>query len=1269
MFSFFDKVARKFTSGKKSDEGFKKNNTVRSRRPHIEALEDRCMLATLFVDASVAVGGGNGASWNTACKSLQAALDIASVAANNVTEIWIADGKYTPTQRITSAEARTATFSLINGVSLYGGFAGNETSKDARAKNADGSFTYKTVLSGDLEANDIDGNPSTLLDNAYSVVYASSISNVTIDGVSITAGNAAPSYQITGTIPAHWTNGGGVALVNCTGITLQGVEIYANSASVGGGAVYVGGGSVTINNSSIYDNTASDSGGGVYLATASLTISGTKFTDNFAANSGGGIYQASGTLNLSNGTLSGNSSGYGGGFAQARNTTARFVDVSFISNVAFDRFSVEGQGGGVHQLGTLDLINATFANNVANIGGGIYVMRPDASTDIGPISTYSNITVSKNVTTGSGGGIFISSGYIVMNNSIVAANTTGTGAANPDIYGESKPTIIFTGSNNLIGDGTGIPQVQATGTIPPPSPSPPPSIRDDVNGNQVGTAASPKDPLLGAPTDFGNGVLVLPLLSGSQAIDKGNNSLVPSGITTDARGQTRISGTVDIGAVEGSTAARSGVTYTVASLADEIKSDSVLTFREAFEAANRNIAVGDAQAGSFTAQDTIRFASGLTGTIMLNGKTLVLYDGLEISGSDLAGLSIDAQSKTGVIKLSGSINLSISDITLKNGYSSGNGGGIVAYSSNLTLDNVAVRNSHTSAVGRGGGIFLSDATADLQDVILSGNSALFGGGLYQVSSNTTVVGASIYQNTASDEGGGFYQTGGNSLLANATVAQNTAPRGAGLAFTNAAATLTNLTVTRNIGTYIGGIGIASGSLLTMYNSIVADNFSYAYDDIYVLRDTEDPGVLSSNSKNNLVGDNTGLSGITNGSNGNIVGSAAAPIAPGFAEPSYYNGQLIYPLLETSRAHNTGDRTLAVGKGGAQLTQDVRGTGYARVSGSNVDMGACERQISLVGNITSPTGLHFLRYGQTLDLVGNVVTASSSGITYLWDLNENGYYGETGAAATQGEEIGKETTYTPEGAVRDPSKPNKARLILVDANGNRSDPVDWDITILVDGPTYTLTGDLTVLQGQMFQWTIKATNVSQDPIMSWTIQWGDGQETVIVGGPRNTIEVRHVYTVPGNYFVNVEAQSLFGFQRQYRIADVSVEPIRTQSAAPAEAASRVELETEFSGQTEISNPVSPQTFVYDTQSSQQLPIQSAVVSDSSEIVFKKKLDAAAVDMFFSESLADDLSDDALDIATLALYEQASERTIAATIDFDDLWLDDRKIRFDDYTRVG
>src|SRR5262245_48737704 len=72
----------------------------------------------IYVNA-VATGANNGLSWTDAYIDLQSALS----AAVNGDEIWVAAGTYKPT---TSTD-RTISFTLKNGVALYGGFAGTET--------------------------------------------------------------------------------------------------------------------------------------------------------------------------------------------------------------------------------------------------------------------------------------------------------------------------------------------------------------------------------------------------------------------------------------------------------------------------------------------------------------------------------------------------------------------------------------------------------------------------------------------------------------------------------------------------------------------------------------------------------------------------------------------------------------------------------------------------------------------------------------------------------------------------------------------------------------------------------------------------------------------------------------------------------------------------------------------------------------------------------------------------------------------------------------
>ena len=84
-----------------------------------------------------AKGANNGTSWLDAYTELQAAL----TAASSGDQIWVAAGTYKPT----AGTDRTASFQLKNGVAIYGGFAGTETSR------AFLNFeTNITVLSGDM---------------------------------------------------------------------------------------------------------------------------------------------------------------------------------------------------------------------------------------------------------------------------------------------------------------------------------------------------------------------------------------------------------------------------------------------------------------------------------------------------------------------------------------------------------------------------------------------------------------------------------------------------------------------------------------------------------------------------------------------------------------------------------------------------------------------------------------------------------------------------------------------------------------------------------------------------------------------------------------------------------------------------------------------------------------------------------------------------------------------------------------------------------------
>ncbi len=112
---------------------------------------------------------GDGSSWHAATGDLAGAM----AAAKPGTEIWVARGTYTP------GDNRYHTFLLRNGVAVYGGFAGHETTLAERDV-----YRNITVLSGEI------GAPGPQ-DNVYNVVHITGWSDATrLDGFVLRAGHA-----------------------------------------------------------------------------------------------------------------------------------------------------------------------------------------------------------------------------------------------------------------------------------------------------------------------------------------------------------------------------------------------------------------------------------------------------------------------------------------------------------------------------------------------------------------------------------------------------------------------------------------------------------------------------------------------------------------------------------------------------------------------------------------------------------------------------------------------------------------------------------------------------------------------------------------------------------------------------------------------------------------------------------------------------------------------------------------------------------------------
>jgi hypothetical protein len=175
-----------------------------------------------------------------------------------------------------------------------------------------------------------------------------------------------------------------------------------------------------------------------------------------------------------------------------------------------------GQGGGVGlniSVGQTPLVayNSTLTLNSG--AGGAAGVGGSSGGSTGAVGT------------GKGGGVDVYSGTAGhrLFSTIVAGNVAAT---SPDFAGP-----LAQASHNLIGDGTG-----TTG------------ITNGTNGNLVGTAANPIDPLLNLLADNGGPTLTHALSQISPAINAGSN---PDNLATDQRGFPRVSdGAADIGAFE-----------------------------------------------------------------------------------------------------------------------------------------------------------------------------------------------------------------------------------------------------------------------------------------------------------------------------------------------------------------------------------------------------------------------------------------------------------------------------------------------------------------------------------------------------------------------------------------------------------------------------------------------------------------------------------------------------------------------------------------------
>ncbi|HNT74232.1 MAG TPA: choice-of-anchor D domain-containing protein [Anaerolineae bacterium] len=226
-------------------------------------------------------------------------------------------------------------------------------------------------------------------------------------------------------------------------------------------------------------------------------------------------------------------------------------------------------------------------------------------------------------------------------------------------------------------------------------------------------------------------------------------------------------------------------------------------------------------ANSNPGHDVIDF--GITGT--LSPWTLpVIDDDLTITGPGATQLAVSGGNVRRVFEIAGGAAVTITGLTVCDGYALDYGGGIFS-AGDLLLQNVRML---SSTAPYGGGIYISQGNATLNETQVVNNDANEGGGLYIAQGNVMLGGTQVLSNAAG-YGGGIYLSQGNATLAETQVFNNEANEGGGLFIAQGNVTLSDTQVLSNAAGHGGGVYAgSSGITLTSSGGEISSNSAITY---------------------------------------------------------------------------------------------------------------------------------------------------------------------------------------------------------------------------------------------------------------------------------------------------------------------------------------------------------------------------------------------------------------------------------------------------------
>ena len=490
--------------------------------------------------------------------------------------------------------------------------------------------------------------------------------------------------------------------------------------------------------------------GGAIYNSGEITISHSTLTENTAKNDGGAIYNERGDeLTIIESILTENISTKGGAIHNKGSLT--ITDSTFTENITKGEYS---SGGAIYNSGEITITCSTIQENTSQEDGGAI------RNDVGEL-TITESTLQQNTANRDGGAIYNRGGELTITSSTLTENMAeNDGGAIYNFSGEITITSSTLTENMAENDGG--------------------AIYNDIGEITI------IDSTLQQNTAKYDGGATYNTLVGSLTITKtafNENIANERGMDIFNNGQIfskeNISKIIQVHN-------ELGKFYHLKPLKNNQKDFTYLN--ELINAETNEIKLENDIILNIENNEQKTFENGIE----------IDRDNLVIDGN---GHTIDAQGKTRIFHCSGK-NITIKNITLKNGFSKDYGGVIFHKDGDLTI----TKSTFTENTSRHGGAIYNEGNDELTIIesTLTENTSTKGGAIYNKGNDElTIIESTLTENTSQEDGGAIYNSG-EITITSSTLTENTSQEDGGAIYNSGEITIASSTLIENMAENDGG---------------------------------------------------------------------------------------------------------------------------------------------------------------------------------------------------------------------------------------------------------------------------------------------------------------------------------------------------------------------------------------------------------------------------------------------------------------------------------